>query len=94
MLRLQQKNILDLVKEVKAQRILYGKKDKHIFYLKGRRQSQYTRMNRVIVIGLSIIGRVGRLVTKRKTVQSRLLHFILPQDKTQNLTSSLCDTGE
>ncbi|KAI9525221.1 hypothetical protein NQZ68_009901 [Dissostichus eleginoides] len=54
--RLQQKNILDLVKEVKDLRIQNAEKDKRRTYLESRVEDleQYTRMNNVIVTGLNI----------------------------------------
>ena len=54
--RLQQRNILDLVKEVKDLRIQNAEKDKRITYLESRVEDleQYTRMNNVIITGLNI----------------------------------------
>ncbi|KAI4794798.1 hypothetical protein KUCAC02_031831, partial [Chaenocephalus aceratus] len=64
--RLQQKNILDLVKEFKDLRIQNAEKDKRITYLESRVEDleQYTRMNNVIVTGLNIKPRsYARAVT-------------------------------
>ncbi|KAI9547192.1 hypothetical protein NQZ68_020013 [Dissostichus eleginoides] len=54
--RLQQKNILDLVIEVKELRIQNAEKDKRITYLESRVEDleQYNRMNNIIVTGLNI----------------------------------------